>query len=289
MNGGQKAGVHAGARRNAAFGRCVGSLVALVLTGMLSHHVRAAGVDPLPLSASYGAGVHAYFAGDYDRSYEDLSAAVEGGTTDPRVWYFRGLAALRLGRIDEAEADFTTAAEREARGTGGWPVARSLERVQGVDRLKLERHRVRARVAALQRDQEAVRRRYSDIEDAEPEVLRRRRPAPKPAADGENPFEDLPRPAPKDADASEPDATKPSDPVSPEPKSEPEPKPDAAADAKPEMAAEKPAAPAEDPFGDGSAPKPAKPDDPFGDGSAPKLEAPADAAPSVEPALPKDL
>ena len=262
-------------------------IVVLTLLHVMGRGANAAGTDPLPLAASYGSGVHAYFAGDFDRSYQDLSAAIEGGTTDPRVWYFRGLAALRLGRIDEAEADFTTAAERESRGTGGWPVARSLERVQGVDRLRLERHRVRARVAALQRDQEAVRRRYSEIEDAEADVLRRRRPVPKAPADA-GPFEDQRAPAARSTDdtpaAEQIPEPRPTEPASPE--SEPEPKPEP----KPEMTDEKPAAPtAEDPFSDGSAPKPAKTDDPFSDGSAPKPDAPAEAVPAAEPALPGDL
>lgn len=270
-----------------AAGRFAVCIVAVTLLHSLSRGADAAGVDPLPLAASYGSGVHSYFAGDYDRSYQDLSAAIEGGSTDPRVWYFRGLAALRLGRIDEAEADFTTAAERESRGTGGWPVARSLERVQGVDRLRLERHRVRARVAALQRDQEAVRRRYSEIEEAAPDVLRRRKPVPQAPADA-GPFEETR--SPKGRAEDEPPAPEtlpkpePTEPASPEP--EPEPKPES----KPEMTDEKPAAPAaEDPFGDGSAPKPAKPEDPFADGSAPKPDAPAEAAPAPEPALPGDL
>lgn len=266
-----------------AAGRFAVCIVAVMLLHVLSRGADAAGVDPLPLAASYGAGVHSYFAGDYDRSYEDLSAAIEGGTTDPRVWYFRGLAALRLGRIDEAEADFTTAAERESRGTGGWPVARSLERVQGVDRLRLERHRVRARVAALQRDQEAVRRRYVETEEAEPDVLRRRRPVPKAPADA-GPFEETRSPKARAEDEPLAPETlpkpEPTEPASPEPAPEP----------KPEMTDEKPAAPAaEDPFSDGSAAKPAKPEDPFADGSAPKSDAPAEAAPAPEPALPGDL
>lgn len=270
-----------------AAARVAACIVVLTLPLAMSRGVKAAGADPLPLAASYGSGVHAYFAGDYDRSYQDLSAAIEGGTTDPRVWYFRGLAALRLGRIDEAEADFTTAAERESRGTGGWPVARSLERVQGVDRLRLERHRVRARVAALQRDQEAVRRRYSEIEDAEADVLRRRRPVPKAPADA-GPFDERRPPAARstdDAPAAEPiPEPKPTEPAAPEPEPEPKPEP------KPEMTDEKPAAPAaEDPFGDGSAPKPAKTDDPFSDGSTPKPDAPAEAVPAAEAAVPGDL
>jgi tetratricopeptide (TPR) repeat protein len=148
-------------------------------------------IEALPLAAAYGDGVHAYFAGDFTRAYEDLSQAIEAGTTDPRAYYFRGLAALRQGRSDEAEADFTEGATRESAGLGAWPVGRSLERIQGPDRLRLERHRTRARVTLLQRQRDAELQRYSQIEAAQPDVLRKRRPVgPRVEADDEaNPFE----------------------------------------------------------------------------------------------------
>jgi hypothetical protein len=128
------------------------------------------------LARAYGAGVHAYFSGDSQRAYDDLTQAIEAGTRDPRAWYFRGLAALKLGRLDEAEADFSTAATRETEAAGDWAVSRSLERVQGNDRLALERHRVRARVAGYEQRRQAVERRYSQIESLQTEMLRERRP-----------------------------------------------------------------------------------------------------------------
>jgi hypothetical protein len=154
--------------------------------------------DSLALANAYGTGVHAFYSGDLDRSISDLTAAIDGGTADPRAWYFRGLAAWRLGRFDEAEADFREGAEREASTVGSWPVSRSLERVQGTERLRLERYRTRARVAALERDRALIRRRYVEIEDAQPEVLRQRRPLPAtPADDGvfAAPAERVPAPA----------------------------------------------------------------------------------------------
>jgi hypothetical protein len=120
--------------------------------------------------------MHAYHAGQYDRAYDDLTNAIEAGTDDPRGYYFRGLAALRLGRTSEAEADFTTGADRELANGGVRRVSQSLERVQGPDRLTLERFRARARLGALQRDREVYGRRYSTIEDATSDVRRRRRP-----------------------------------------------------------------------------------------------------------------
>ena len=181
---------HFGGRRGRSLAQFVTSL-ALAGAGIALPVDLPAAVpttESLPLAAAYGSGVHDYFAGQYDASYTNLSQAIEAGTTDPRAFYFRGLAALKLGRLDEAEADFSAGAAREAEGTGTWPIARSLERVQGCDRLKLERHRVRARVAALQENRRRNELRYLDIERAEPDTLRRRRPVLERAPAPGNPF-----------------------------------------------------------------------------------------------------
>lgn len=134
------------------------------------------GTEPVAVRDAIGGGIHAYHAGDFDRAYDDLTNAIEAGTDDPRSYYFRGLAALKLGRTSEAEADFTTGADRELSTGSIRRVSQSLERVQGHDRLTLERFRARARLGALQRDREVHGRRYSTIEDASSDVRRRRRP-----------------------------------------------------------------------------------------------------------------
>jgi len=158
--------------------RAVGLATLVVAVGGLlaTVHAEPALTEVAALGRAYGAGVHAYFSGDAQRAYDDLTQAIEAGTSDPRAWYFRGLAALKLGRLDEAEADFSTAATRETEAAGDWGVSRSLERVQGHDRLALERHRVRARVAGFEQGRQAVQRRYSDIESRQSDVLRERRP-----------------------------------------------------------------------------------------------------------------
>lgn len=237
-----------------AAGRCL-LVMGLTLVPAVAPADQIASVESLPLAAAYGGGVHAYFAGDYARSHDELSSAIQGGIDDPRAWYFRGLAAVRLGRIDEAEADFTEGAERESRAPGMWPVSRSLERVQGPERLQLERHRIRARVAALQRDREAVKRRYSDIEAAQPEVLRRIRPVERLPAAKENPFADRPAAEPTPAE-DVPAQAEPAEPVA-----------EATEPAEPD-------AEAAEPFGDATEPtaeeEPAAEADPFGaDGGAP--------------------
>ena len=214
-------------------------LLGSVFIGAGSTMARAV-AEPAPLTVAYGNGVHAYFGGDYQSSYDALSGVIEAGSNDPRAYYFRGLSALRLGRLDEAEADFQQGANLEAEGrggVGGRTIGRALERVQGCDRLKLEQYRGRARVAAHERDRAATRRRYSDIYEPEADVLRRRRPeriepaepvaVPRPkveaeAEDGEavekaeEPAEEKPQ-AEAEADAEEPEepAEKPSDAANP--------------------------------------------------------------------------
>ena len=114
--------------------------------------------EPLAVSSSYGSGVHAYFDGNYQAAYDALTAAIEAGTLDPRAYYYRGLASIKLGKIDdEINGDFAEGASRETVGRGGISVSRSLERVQGRDRQRLEQYRRRARVAAVQRDEAAIR------------------------------------------------------------------------------------------------------------------------------------
>ena len=176
---------------------CVRQRAMLVWLGVVAASLMAnatatvvrAGDDQFAITASYGMGVHAYYSGHYQRSHEDFSGAIEAGSIDPRVFYFRGLAAIKLGRFDEAQADFAEGASKEAAGWGGRSVSRSLERVQGPDRLRLEQYRVRARVVAIKTDREASKRRYVEQTTAEPNVLRQRRPAGIPAG------EDTPTPA----------------------------------------------------------------------------------------------
>ena len=197
--------------------------------------------EPLGVSASYGAGVHAYFDGDYQGAYDALTAAIEAGSMDPRAYYYRGLASIKLGKSDdEINGDFSEGSTRETMGRGGLSVSRSLERVQGRDRMRLEKYRQRARVAAVQRDEAATRQRYIDVQDRAPDVLRRRvpeiaapaEPVVPPAA---KPRAQAPRPA-----AGTPKAAAP----------RPAPAPRGAAE------------PADDPFAD---PTPRPGDDPFGD------------------------
>lgn len=256
-------------------------------------------VDSVPTLAVYGSGVHSFFAGQLARSYDDLTNAIEAGSSDPRVYYFRGLAALRMGRTDEAEADFSKGAELESDPEKVMvvDVARALERVQGPERMQLERHRTRARVVSQQQSRRARQKRYLDMEEAQEEVLRgpqgggddigrqveefggKPMPDLKPAEDRV----ELPEPgndrgsAGQVDDAMEresPEPAAPAEPVAEDPAAEPADEPAAKPDDEPaeEMADEKPAGDvaAEDPAVDA------------GDAASDELPAERDAAPVME-------
>ena len=124
------------------------------------------------LSQMYGSGVHAFFSGDYGQAYERLTAAADGGTADPRCYYFRGLTFLQLGREEEAKLDFEQAAQLEAEDINKfYNVSRALERIQGSTRLAVEQYRVKARMEGMQREEERRKERYGKIRAEEKRVL----------------------------------------------------------------------------------------------------------------------
>jgi hypothetical protein len=164
------------------------------------------------LAELYGYGVHAYNAGEYQESHEYLTTAIEQGSLDPRVYYFRGLAYTRLGRPEDAKLDYQKGANLEASGADRvYPVGRSLQRVQGRSRLEVERYRQQARLALRVRNRKATQARYEQLKNAEGQVLRdpnRPQPAnaeelvgPPAASDASDPFgaeaaAEAPAPAP---------------------------------------------------------------------------------------------
>jgi hypothetical protein len=263
------------------------------------------------LGQMYGSGVHAYFNEDYVKTHQCLTTAIDGKTQDPRAYYFRGLALLKLGRPQEAETDFKSGAKLESAVDPSrvYNVARALERIQGNDRATLEKYRLEARMAALQRAEDAHRRRYQETMKEQRDFLQQQSisGAAKPV--------ETPVDVPKAPDAAPAANTPPAEPFSPgEPGKVTEPnKADAGGAKMPEAVTPpstletpaekptpkapetpKPAAGSEDPFG-ADATKPAPPavpntppakkpdakaadaaDDPFG----------AEAAKSAAPAAP---
>jgi hypothetical protein len=137
----------------------------LITGSLLSSDPKNSGsawADEAVLEEMVGDGMHAYFNGDFAGAYNTLSAAERDGTRDPRVYYYRGLAELRLGRESDARADFEKGAALEAAdGTGRYRVGQSLERIQGPARLALERFREQGRMVAFQREQEQQQHAYA--------------------------------------------------------------------------------------------------------------------------------
>ena len=65
---------------------------------------------------AYGDGVHHFFNGEYQKAYDALTTAMGQNQRDPRVHYFRGLAAQNLGI--GGTGDFQMGAQLEA--ANGW-------------------------------------------------------------------------------------------------------------------------------------------------------------------------
>ena len=150
------------------------------------------------LAEIYGRGVHAFYAGQHQQSYDLLSSAINGGSKDPRAYYFRGIVSTMLGRSYEAESDWRQGATIEAQGQSDPAIGRSLSRFQGSARLKLEQIRQTARLQALtsavtrsqirsNQLQSQAPAAYDSAPKATPGAAAAVTPPPAPPAD-ENPF-----------------------------------------------------------------------------------------------------
>src|SRR4051812_147409 len=94
----------------------------------------------------YGQGVDAFFSGRSDEAIASLTRSIEANPNDPRAFYFRALARMRTGDSGGAEDDMKSGAAVESRLPNRYPIGKSLERVQGYDRLALEKYRRTARM-----------------------------------------------------------------------------------------------------------------------------------------------
>lgn len=162
-------------------------IVALAAAYFTALHASAHAQNDI-LSATYGKGVHSYFAGRYAEAHEYLTTVIDAGINDPRCYYFRGLSYLKLGREPEAKADFARGAELEmADTTRFYNVSKALERCQGRARALLERYRADARVAAYRQRERIRYERYERIRRVEPDITLQPVPAEGGAGDEENP------------------------------------------------------------------------------------------------------
>ncbi len=117
------------------------------------------------LNELYGNGVHAFFSGNHEEALNFLDEAVEEGSRDPRVFYFRALTLDQAGLEEKAQAAFHQGAELEAADPNVFPVDRSLERVQGRQRHLLESYRQKSRFEARRKNRLRNRARFSAPED----------------------------------------------------------------------------------------------------------------------------
>ena len=121
--------------------------IAIPLATLISIFVSTSAEAQDGFDLAYGDGIHHFFNGEYQKAYDSLTAAIGNDPSDPRTYYFRGLAGESLGY--GSLADFQTGAQLEVRGGGRMSlVNESLERVQGSVRIKLERARSEAITAA---------------------------------------------------------------------------------------------------------------------------------------------
>jgi hypothetical protein len=143
-----------------------------VVVGMLLWGVAPLSAQEGAASEAYGSGVHAFFSGEYQQAHDLLSGAIKSGTKDPRFFYYRGLALLKLGREDDAAADFQGGAKLETVDLDGmYNISRALERIQGADRRILEKHRAEARRLAYERAMQVRKERYENLKREETRVL----------------------------------------------------------------------------------------------------------------------
>jgi hypothetical protein len=93
----------------------------------------------------YARGLLLYFAGRLSEAEQYFLEALRFGEPDARMNYFLGLARLDQGRRDQAEEDFRAAVKLERLNKPSpATVSRSLERIQGPDRRRLNAIRQQA-------------------------------------------------------------------------------------------------------------------------------------------------
>jgi len=147
------------------------AILGLALMGPGTDSVRGQGNT---LAEVYSRGVQAYFNGEHEKSHQFLTQAISLNSPDPRCYYFRGLANTKLGRPEDAAADFKKGATLEALDVAElYPVSKSLIRIQGPARLAIEASRRQAKVNLKALQEERRRIRYEQLEVRANEVRRK--------------------------------------------------------------------------------------------------------------------
>lgn len=133
---------------------CLATLCFVLFAGcnVVSLFAETASVDTLfKVSRAenlYGKGVHAFFDKNYSGAIDLLAQAEQLGSEDPRPYYFLALAHSRLKHNDKADEYFKKAAQFEWEGQAvrDYNVSEALRRIQGNERLHIERYRTQAKL-----------------------------------------------------------------------------------------------------------------------------------------------
>ena len=110
------------------------------LFGCAAH---AVGQNPYVMTI-YGDGVHAFFDHRHDDARQQFDKAINNGSRDPRVYYFRAMTFMQQGNVGAAENDIRTGAAFELRGLGTFDIGMALNRIQGHHRIQFEDIRTQA-------------------------------------------------------------------------------------------------------------------------------------------------
>lgn len=126
----------------------------------------------------YGKGVHAFFDRDYEGAVKILQQVENSKSNDPRPFYFLGLAHLRQEKTEEADQYFKQAARLEYSGRAlrDYAVSESLRRIQGQERLRVEKIRTEELANAQKREQQLREARYGSEKAAGRDALRQLAP-----------------------------------------------------------------------------------------------------------------
>jgi tetratricopeptide (TPR) repeat protein len=121
----------------------------------------------------YDQGVHAYFDHDYEDAISRLEQVEELDSIDPRPYFFLGLSYLKNDDNDNAEKYLKKAAKLEwtRRGVRDFDVAAALIRIQGKERVLVEKYRSQAKQEWQQTEAERRKVRYGTTKDNDKAIL----------------------------------------------------------------------------------------------------------------------
>lgn len=103
---------------------------------------------------SLNSALTAWRSGDLKSAQAQLTTLIDGGSSDPRLYFYRGILATQLGQ--DGDADFQKGAQLEAETGNTRLVNSALERTQGTLRARIEKFRRDAR-ADYKPDPKAVK------------------------------------------------------------------------------------------------------------------------------------